>query len=141
MYFHGAIKITAFAADHPWQLLDLQKFGRPFERGECLGYIVETPDARMFFAGDTRLIPEHMTLSDIDLLGLDASTCAFHLAPMGAAALANHLKDAKLVPCHYGTYDAPDDPAHAGDPADVLKFIKSWEGRYIDAAPGEAIVF
>lgn len=141
VYTHGSVKITAFIADHPWQMLDTEKFGRPFVTGECLGYIIETPDARMFFAGDTRLVAEHMTLENIDLLGLDASTCAFHLAPMGAATLANRLKEAKLVPCHYGTYDAEGDPAHGGDPKDVLKFIKSWEGRYIDAAPGEEITF
>lgn len=137
----GEIRVTVFPADHPWQLLDVKKFGHPYGAGDCVGFLIDTPDMRMFVSGDTRLLSEHTTLSGVDVLGMDASTCCFHLGVQGSAALCRYLSGAWLIPCHYGTYDAPGDPAHGGDPADVLALVEGADKRLIDAAPGERIVF
>lgn len=137
----GKVKITVFPADHPWQLLNTAKFGRPYGKEDCVGFIVETQDVRMFISGDTRLLPEHTTLENIDILAMDASSCSFHLSVQGSAALCCYLPKAWLLPCHYGTYDAPGDPAHGGDPSEVLSLVENAQDRLIDAAPGEKIVF
>lgn len=137
----GEIDVEVLPADHPWQLLDPLRFGRPFRPGDCCGYLFRTSDVNFFVTGDTRLMEEHLSVRDIDLLGLDVSPCSFHLGEQ-AHVLANLLPEAWLLPCHYGTYDAPpEDYAHLGNPADVLSKVKNAEERTILAAPGQAILF
>ena len=133
--------MTVFPADHPWQLLNVKKFGRPYGAGDCAGFLIDTPDVRIFISGDTRLLPEHTELTGVDVLGMDASACCFHLGVQGSAALCRYLSKAWLIPCHYGTYDAPGDPAHGGNPSDVLNLVEGADKRLIDAAPGERIAF
>ncbi len=137
----GEIRVTVFPADHPWQLLNVKKFGRPYGAGDCAGFLIDTPDVRIFISGDTRLLPEHTELTGVDVLGMDASACCFHLGVQGSAALCRYLSKAWLIPCHYGTYDAPGDPAHGGNPSDVLNLVEGADKRLIDAAPGERIAF
>ncbi|MDD3572196.1 MAG: MBL fold metallo-hydrolase [Eubacteriales bacterium] len=134
-------KITVFPADHPWQLQDPEKYGKPFRAGDSVGYIIETPDANLFFPGDTRLMEEHLSLKGFDFLALDVSLCTYHINPKGAATLANILKDAHLMPYHYGTFDAPTVPAHCGDPYDVIEMVDNGAERAHVTAPGEPICF
>jgi L-ascorbate metabolism protein UlaG (beta-lactamase superfamily) len=84
---------------------------------------------------------EHLRLPPVDVLALDASFDTYHLRADGAAALANHLKDALLIPYHYGTFDAPEHSAHNGDPAPALARIKNSANRLRSLAPGEALTF
>lgn len=132
----GDIKVEVTPADHPWQLKDLQRGGRPFRMGECCGFILNTPDGRLFFPGDTRLMEEHLRISDIDLLALDVSMCEYHLNHTSAAVLANHLPNAYLLPLHYGTYHS-EFPAHQGDPRDVFSKVSNGEKRGLLLQPGE----
>jgi len=81
------VRVTVTAADHPWQLSDPAKNGKPFRPGDCCGFIIETPDARCFFPGDTRLMEEHLTIKNIDVLALDVSLDPYHLGPQGASVL------------------------------------------------------
>lgn len=135
------ISIEVTPADHPWQLLDPERCGKPFRLGDCCGFVITTPDVRCFFPGDTRLMEEHLTIPDIDLLALDVSLDPYHLNHHGAIVLANSMAEALLIPIHYGTYDAPEKPAHCGDPKDVItKVIKGTDrGRIL--APGELLAF
>lgn len=135
------MKITVFPADHPWQLQDPFKYGKPFRPGDSVGFIIETPDVKMFFPGDTRLMEEHLSLEGIQFLALDVSYCTYHINPMGAAMLANILKDAELMPYHYGTFDAPTVPAHCGDPEDVAQMIDNGAARVHIKAPGDPLIF
>jgi len=73
------IIIDATPADHPWQLQDPARYGKPFRPGDCCGYILNTPDGRIFFPGDTRIMEEHLSIKDINVLALDVSVCAYHL--------------------------------------------------------------
>lgn len=135
------ITIEITPADHPWQLQDPQRCGKPFRSGDCCGFIVTTPDARCFFPGDTRLMEEHLKIRDIDLLALDVSLDPFHLNHSGAIVLANSMPEAVLVPIHYGTYDVPDKPAHCGDPKDVFDKTRNGNERSRILAPGEFLTF
>jgi L-ascorbate metabolism protein UlaG (beta-lactamase superfamily) len=136
----GNYKILVTPADHPWQLLDPEKNGKPFRVGDCCGFIIETLDARCFFPGDTRLMEEHLAIKNIDVLALDVSQDPYHLNHHGAIVLANTMLDALLIPIHYGTYDAPGKPAHSGNPRDVFNKVKNSEKRARILAPGEMLV-
>lgn len=135
----STIAVDVTPADHPWQLKDLKRGGRPFRAGECCGYILNTPDGRLFFPGDTRLMEAHLRIKNIDLLALDVSMCEYHLNHTSAAVLANNLPEAWLFPLHYGTYDSPQ-PAHQGDPRDVFKNVTDGDRRGLLLPPGEAFV-
>ena len=140
IYEYPNVRIEVFPADHPWQLLNPTRQKRIFRAGDSVGFIVETPDVRCFFPGDTRLMEEHLSLFDINFLAFDVSLCTYHLNPLGAKVLANTLKDAYLIPYHYGTIDGPN-PAMNGDPATILDEVENGYERALIVAPGEPVVF
>lgn len=133
------ITLEITPADHPWQLQDVEKCGKPFRYGDCCGFILNTPDGRIFFPGDTRLMEDHLQIHDIQILALDVSTCEYHLNHTSAAVLANNLPEAYLLPLHYGTYDKPEKGAHSGDPEDVFKRVENGDNRALRVAPGEIV--
>ncbi|MZQ99056.1 MAG: hypothetical protein GT601_15425 [Acidaminobacter sp.] len=135
----GVLSLEITPADHPWQLQDVARCGKPFRYGDCCGFILNTPDGRLFFPGDTRLMEEHLRIRDIQILALDVSTCEYHLNHTAAAVLANSLPEACLLPLHYGTYDKPEKGAHSGDPEDVFILIENSDKRALRVAPGEII--
>ena len=135
------IRIESTLADHPWQLKDLKRGGRPYRLGDCCGFILNTPDGRIYFPGDTRLMEQHYRIRDIDLLALDVSTCEYHLGHTSAVILANQFPSAYLMPFHYGTYDCPEIAAHRGEPEDVYPKITKSDKRGLILAPGEPFVF
>ena len=135
----AGIEVEVTPADHPWQLQDPPRGGKPFRREDCCGFILNTLDGRLFFPGDTRLMEEHLRIRNIQLLALDVSICDYHLRHKSAALLANTLSEALLIPMHWGTYDAPDKPAHLGDPADLFRYVNDAGRRTRTLAPGECV--
>ena len=135
----GDVSIEATQADHPWQLKDLKRGGRPYRLGECCGFRIETPDGSVWFTGDTRLMEEHLNLKPMDLLILDVSTDEAHLNHTSAVVLANHYEKAKIIPFHYGTYDMPDVAAQVGEPEEVYGLITNAAQRASIPAPGEKV--
>lgn len=136
----SGIMVECIPADHPWQLKDLKRGGRPYRMGDCCGFILNTPDGRLCFPGDTRLMEYHFSIQDIQLLALDVSTCEYHLNHTSAVVLANHFPDAYLLPFHYGTYDCPTVAAHVGEPEDIYPYITNSHQRGLILAPGEPFV-
>lgn len=134
----GSSTIQALPADHPWQLENPVKGRIPFRKGECLGYQVDTPDGRLLFPGDTRLMEEHLLLHDVQVLALDVSDSPYHLGPEGAVALANHLESAYLLPMHYATFDEPEVSGFTDHLDDkILPRITRWEERGRILNPGQ----
>lgn len=140
---HGSFRIEVIKADHPWQLQDPDRYGKPLRVEDAVGFIITTPDGVFLFPGDTRLMEDHLKLRylDIDFLALDVSKCQYHLNILGATTLANLIDKALLTPYHYGTYFAPTIPAHCGDPEDVFVNVKNREKRERTTAPGQALKF
>lgn len=135
----GDVMIEATPADHPWQLKDLNRGGRPYRLGECCGFRISTPDGVIWFTGDTRLMEEHLRMDPVDLLVLDVSTDEAHLNHTSAVVLANYFREAKIIPFHYGTYDMPHVAAQVGEPEEVYDKITDSEKRCFIPAIGEAI--
>jgi len=139
----GEVSVTPTPAEHPWQLRDPAKFGAPWGREDCCGYVVATPDGVIFHPGDTRLMEEHLQLQGVDVLLLDVSRNQYHLGVADAARLAETLGAPHIIPHHYGSYDAPEAAAHNpynGDPAEVRSRIRDAEQRFHVLAPGERFV-
>ncbi|MDR0641600.1 MAG: MBL fold metallo-hydrolase [Treponema sp.] len=135
----GGAKIELLPADHPWQLSDPDKYGPVFGPADCCGFKISTQDGVFVFPGDTRLMKHHIELRDVTVLALDVSRDPYHLGLQGAVVLANSLKDALLVPCHYGTFRSGN-PAHSGDPEEVLGSIKGGDRRGRILAPGQPLI-
>lgn len=136
----GAIKIKITPADHPWQEIDPSKYGAPHGPDDCCGFLLHTPDGTIWITGDTRLLPEHLSMGEVDVLLLDVSDDPYHLGIENEILLANHYESAMLIPHHYGTYDAPDALPFNGDPARLAPSITNSDSRLHILAPGEAFV-
>jgi len=132
----GQIEITTTPADHPWQQENPDKYGDPWGPKDCCGFLIKTLDGTIWCTGDTRLLPEHLQMTGVDLLLLDVSRNEYHLGPENAITLANTLSHSNLIPYHYGTYDT-DIEALNGDPMELAPRISAWENRLHVLAPGE----
>ncbi|MCL2641563.1 MAG: MBL fold metallo-hydrolase [Phycisphaerales bacterium] len=123
----------------------------PWKRGDCVGYILRTPDGSIWHPGDTGLIPELLNVKNIDILLWDASVeVPTHLGPDGTAAIAKTCGAKLLLPYHYGTFEATlrnGNPAPTGpyrralqsDPEQSLPFAKTCPGRFVIIQPGEVL--
>lgn len=139
--FHmGEIEITTTPADHPWQEANPEEFGEPWGPKDCCGFLIKTLDGSIWCPGDTRLLPEHLQMTGIDVLLLDVSKDAeYHLGEENAITLANTYQDAQLLPYHYGTYDIEID-AMNGNPLKLVPRINDAENRLHILAPGEEFI-
>jgi L-ascorbate metabolism protein UlaG (beta-lactamase superfamily) len=100
----GEVEVTATEADHD---------GRRWKLGPrrpAAGYVIETPGASVYFAGDTDLFDAMEELRgrvDVAVLpigGWGPSVGAGHLDPERAARAAVIMEPSILVPVHWGTY-------------------------------------
>ncbi len=135
----GQLSITPTPADHPWQLRDPEQFGEPWKPGDCCGYLLDTPDGRIWCPGDTRLMDEHVQMEGIDVLLLDVGRNEYHLGVEGGARLANILDPPHIIPYHWGTYDAPEHDAYNCDPEDVRERLRNPDAFHL-LAPGEKFI-
>lgn len=138
----GGIVVRTLAADHSWQEMDPEKYGEPYGPEGCVGFDMETPAARMLFTGDTRLCAHHMELSDAyDLVALDASDDPYHLGHENMAKLAKKLRRAALLPCHFGTYDAPEAVPHNGSLQKLKGLLGEDAARVLPDVIGQWVLF
>lgn len=140
-YEAGKVRIEIIPSDHPWQLIDRKKYGRPFRGDDTCGFVVRTLDGSFMFTGDTRLMEEHLDVKDVDVLLVDTCPCIFHLNREGAIILSNAHENAYLIPYHYGCFDEPEIPAQEnGDPALVFDSVRNADKRARILAPGEPFI-
>jgi L-ascorbate metabolism protein UlaG (beta-lactamase superfamily) len=116
----------------------------PWKRGDCVGYVLRTPDGAIWHPGDTRLIPELLEVRGVDVLLWDVSVnVPTHLCPEGSAALAKSCGAKVLVAYHYGTMIAPERGAYAraleSDPEDSKPYLAGVAGEFRVMNPGEAL--
>ena len=99
----GSASITATEADHGG-------FRPPFgPRAAAIGYLIEAPSARIYFAGDTDVFPGMVELApdlDVALLpvwGWGPHLGRGHLDPQRAAEALQLLRPRYAIPIHWGT--------------------------------------
>jgi L-ascorbate metabolism protein UlaG (beta-lactamase superfamily) len=99
----GALTVTAIRAVHDARRY---KFGR---RLPALGYLVESPARRVYFAGDTDLFDEMEELAGVDvallpIAGWGPRLSHGHLDPERAAEAVAMIRPRIVIPIHWGTF-------------------------------------
>ena len=89
------IEVTPALHDYPQE--------NPFQRGDCCGYLIKTPDGTIWHPGDTRLIDELYQVKGVDVFFFDIFAVESHLGSQGSAILAASCSAKVMVAYHYGT--------------------------------------
>jgi L-ascorbate metabolism protein UlaG (beta-lactamase superfamily) len=133
----GAVHVDVTPADHAWQNAKPGKYGRIFQREDCCGFWIQTPDGTIWAPGDSRLIPDHhLRMPAPDALIFDFSDSEWHFGLAGAVAMANAYPDTVLLLHHWGSVDAPDFSPFNGDPESLNGLVDN-PARIHVIAPGE----
>jgi L-ascorbate metabolism protein UlaG (beta-lactamase superfamily) len=127
----GDTEIAVTPALHDWQEKD------PWQRGDCCGYLVKTPDGAIWHPGDTRLIDELLIIKGVDVIFFDVADVNAHLGSAGSAKLAASSGAKVMIPYHYGTFDLPPGSFGSFDPDGALEHIKDLPARFLRLNPGE----
>ena len=136
----GPIRVTLTPADHSWQnSMPAREGQRRFSEADACGFRLETPDGVIWHPGDSRLMPEHLTMAAPDAILFDFSDNEWHFGLAGAVKLANAYPKTPLLLSHWGTVDAPDFTPFNGDPARLASLVVNPE-RIRVLAPGEPFV-
>ncbi len=128
------IKLTP--ADHAYQNAYPGMSQRWFKNEDACGFLFDTPDGTIWAPGDSRLMPEHLTMTTPDAILFDFSDSEWHFTFEGAVKIANAYPNTPLLLNHWGSVDAPDFAPFNADPAKLLKAVKNPKRVHI-LAPGE----
>ncbi len=117
----GTLRIKLTPADHDWQNAFPRPGQRHFEKEDCCGFWIETPDGTIWATGDSKLIPQQLQMPRMDTILLDYSEDAqFHLGLEGSVKLLNAYPNTPVLLGHWGTVDAPDFAPFNGDPQHLI---------------------
>ncbi|MDH4461934.1 MAG: MBL fold metallo-hydrolase [Flectobacillus sp.] len=133
------VKVKLSPADHQWQNAYKGVAKRFFKKEDCTGFLIETPDGTIWAQGDSKLMPEHLTMTPPDAILFDFSDSEWHFTLAGAVEIANAYPNTPLLLSHWGTVDSPDFAPFNGDPEKLKKLIKN-PSRIVVLAPGESYV-
>jgi L-ascorbate metabolism protein UlaG (beta-lactamase superfamily) len=147
----GDVTVTALPAAHPGSR---PPFG---PRGTAVGYLLESGEARLYFAGDTDLFPEMETMIpgelDVALLpigGWGPRLGSGHLDPPRAVEATARLRPRFAVPIHWGTLwpyglERVSSGRLHGPPSEFARGLDERIGaigaRALIALPGERVPF
>ncbi|MBN8651812.1 MAG: MBL fold metallo-hydrolase [Cytophagales bacterium] len=133
----GTLTIKMVPVDHAWQNAYPGAAKRTFLNEDCTGFMIETPDGTIWAQGDSRLMPEHLTILPVpDAILFDFSDSEWHFTFEGAVKIANAYPNTPLLLCHWGSVDAPDFAPFNGDPEKLKKAIINPERIHV-LAPGQ----
>ncbi len=130
------VKIKSSPADHQWQNAYKGAANRFFKKEDCTGFLIATPDGTIWAQGDSKLMPEHLTMTPPDAILFDFSDSEWHFTLAGAVEIANAYPNTPLLLSHWGTVDAPDFAPFNGDPEKLKKLINN-PNRIVVLAPGQ----
>lgn len=133
----GPVSVKMVAVDHAWQNAYPGTATRTFKDEDSTGFLIETPDGTIWAQGDSRLMPEYLTISPVpDAILFDFSDSEWHFTFEGAVKIANAYPNTPLLLCHWGSVDAPDFAPFNGDPERLKKAITNPERIHV-LAPGQ----
>jgi len=127
--FHvGSLRIKLTPVDHDWQNAFPRPGQRRFEKEDCCGFWIETPDGTIWATGDSHLIPQQLQMPQMDAILLDYSEDAqFHLGLEGSVKLLNAYPKTPVLLGHWGTVDTPDFTPFNGDPQHLMARVANPE--------------
>lgn len=126
-------EVVITPALHDWQEQN------PWQRGDCCGYLIKTPDGTIWHPGDTRLIPDLLRIRGVDVLFFDVAAVDTHLGPQGSAQLARSSGAKVLIAYHYGTFDLPPGSFGNCNPDDSLPYLTEVSAEFLVLNPGEPL--
>ena len=129
----GALEITITPALHDWQEQN------PWQRGDCCGYLLRSPDGSIWHPGDTRLIDELFTFKEVDVLLFDVADVDSHLGPSGSARLADSCGARVLIPYHYWPFGKSPGPFADFDPHHITVSTQGLSAQIVNLRPGEIL--
>lgn len=132
----GPVTVTVTPVDHAWQNAYPGTSPRKFKDEDSCGFWIETPDGTVWATGDSKLMPEHLTMPTPDAILFDWSDSEWHFTFEGAVKLANAYPNTILLLNHWGSVDAPDFPPFNADPKKLKNVVVNPE-RIVILAPGE----
>lgn len=136
----GDINVKVLPVDHSWQNAYPGASDRIFKDEDSCGFWIETPDGIIWATGDSRLMPEQLTMPEQpDAILFDWSDSEWHFTLEGAVRLANAYPNSKLLLNHWGSVDAPDFAPFNADPEVLRKLVINPE-RIVLLGPGEPFV-
>ncbi len=138
-FYAGKVKIKLTPADHDWQNFYPGTSPRHFEKKDCAGFWIETPDGSIWAQGDSKLMEEHLHFKTPDAILFDFSDSEWHFTFDGALKIAAAYPNTPLILSHWGTVDAPDFSPFNGDPEKLMKRVVN-PGRVVLLTPGEPYV-
>ncbi|MCX6250263.1 MAG: MBL fold metallo-hydrolase [Bacteroidetes bacterium] len=101
-YTLGAIKVIAC---HAYNIVRMREPGVPFHpKGFGVGWIIEAGKLRIYFMGDTELIPEMSDLGSIDVLMIPISGTFVMDIPEAIEAV-KVIRPKITIPMHFGVVD------------------------------------
>jgi L-ascorbate metabolism protein UlaG (beta-lactamase superfamily) len=132
----GPLRVTTTAADHAYQNAYPGISKRRFKNEDACGFLIETPDGTIWAPGDSRLLPQHLTMPAPDAILFDFSDSEWHFTLAGAVKIANAYPNTVLLLNHWGSVDAPGMTPFNGDPQQLAKLVTNPQ-RIRVLAPGE----
>ena len=135
----GPIQVKLTPADHAYQNAYPGMSKRFFKNEDACGFLIETPDGTIWAPGDSRLMPEHLTMQAPDAILFDFSDSEWHFGLEGAIKLANAYPNTPLLLSHWGSVDSPDFAPFNADPKQLAGRVTNPERIHV-LAPGEAFV-
>ena len=133
----GRVSVRLLPADHAWQNSVPQMKQRHFEPQDACGFLIDTPDGSIWATGDSKLIPEQLTMPQMDAILFHFSEDAqFHFGLEDTVKIANAYPHTPLILGHWGTVDAPDFAPFNGDPQHLIARVVNPK-RIKVLAPGQ----
>jgi L-ascorbate metabolism protein UlaG (beta-lactamase superfamily) len=129
----GALELTVTPALHDWQEEN------PWQRGDCCGYLVRTPEGSVWHPGDSRLIDELLSIHNVDVLFFDVADVDSHLGPTGSARIAASSGARVLIPYHYWTFGHSPGPFADFNPQSLTDSVEGMNVRIVSLKPGEVL--
>jgi L-ascorbate metabolism protein UlaG (beta-lactamase superfamily) len=134
----GHTKVTLTPADHDWQNSFPEMHLRHFEKKDCCGFWIDTPDGTIWASGDSRPMSQLLEMPQMDAILLDYSEDAqFHFGLEGNVKIANAYPGTPVILGHWGSVDAPDFAPFNGDPQHLISRVVNPD-RIQVLAPGQA---
>lgn len=97
----GPLKIRMVPVDHASQNAYPGSAKRTFKNEDCTGFLIETPDGTIWAQGDSRLMPEHLSIMPSpDANFFDFSNSEWPFTFEGAVKIANAYPNTPLLLCH-----------------------------------------
>lgn len=117
------IKVTLTPADHAWQN-EKEKYRsvRKYEMEDFCGFWIETKDGTIWMPADSRLLDEHLTYSEPNVILLDISDSKWHLGLKNLPTLTNAYPNSILIPIHWGCVDSSM-PEFNGEPLKLANVV------------------